>query len=91
LSTFTAPKGTFEFVHDGLGSLPAVGGGGRYVGLSVQIGGPDVTGIGWALGVDRVLLALKPMTPNGGIRWSNPPRRTSSWYQSAMPHVGVPS
>lgn len=31
---------TFEFVHDGLGSQSAVGGGGRYDGLSEMIGGP---------------------------------------------------
>jgi len=56
-------KTTFEFVHAGLGAQSAVGGGGRYDGLSAQIGGPDVTGVGWALGVDRVLLALKAENP----------------------------
>lgn len=54
---------TFEFVHDGLGAQSAVGGGGRYDGLSAAIGGPDLTGVGWALGVDRVLLALKAENP----------------------------
>jgi histidyl-tRNA synthetase len=50
---------TFEFVHDGLGSQSAVGGGGRYDGLSEQIGGPALPGVGWALGVDRTVLALR--------------------------------
>jgi len=50
---------TFEFVHDGLGSQSAVGGGGRYDGLSQAIGGPPLPGIGWALGVERTLLALR--------------------------------
>jgi histidyl-tRNA synthetase len=50
---------TFEFVHDGLGSQSAVGGGGRYDGLSEQVGGPALPGIGWALGVDRTVLALR--------------------------------
>jgi histidyl-tRNA synthetase len=50
---------TFEFVHDGLGSQSAVGGGGRYDGLSEDIGGPELPGIGWALGVDRTMLAMK--------------------------------
>lgn len=59
-------KTTFEFVHDALGSQSAVGGGGRYDGLSAQIGGPDLTGVGWALGVDRVLMALKADDP---LRW----------------------
>jgi len=49
---------TFEFVHDGLGAQSAVGGGGRYDGLAELIGGPQVPGIGWALGVERTLLAL---------------------------------
>ncbi len=50
---------TFEFVHDGLGAQSAVGGGGRYDGLSELIGGPAVPGIGWALGVERTTLALR--------------------------------
>jgi histidyl-tRNA synthetase len=49
---------TFEFQHDGLGAQSAVGGGGRYDGLSQEIGGPPLPGIGWALGVERTLLAL---------------------------------
>lgn len=49
---------TFEFVHDGLGAQSAVGGGGRYDGLAELIGGPQVPGIGWALGVERTRLAL---------------------------------
>lgn len=50
---------TFEFVHDGLGAQSAIGGGGRYDGLSEAIGGPPLPGIGWALGVERTLLALE--------------------------------
>jgi histidyl-tRNA synthetase len=50
---------TFEFVHDGLGSQSAVGGGGRYDGLSELIGGPAMPSVGWALGVDRTVLALR--------------------------------
>jgi histidyl-tRNA synthetase len=50
---------TFEFVHDGLGAQSAVGGGGRYDGLSEAIGGPHLPGIGWALGLERTLLALE--------------------------------
>jgi histidyl-tRNA synthetase len=50
---------TFEFVHDGLGSQSAVGGGGRYDGLAETIGGPPLPGVGWALGVDRTVLALE--------------------------------
>ncbi|NED97607.1 histidine--tRNA ligase [Phytoactinopolyspora alkaliphila] len=49
----------FEFVHDGLGAQSAVGGGGRYDGLSELIGGPRLPAVGWALGVDRTLLAME--------------------------------
>jgi histidyl-tRNA synthetase len=50
---------TFEFLHDGLGAQSALGGGGRYDGLSEAIGGPPLPGIGWALGIERTLLALE--------------------------------
>ncbi len=50
---------TFEFVHDALGSQSAVGGGGRYDGLSEMLGGPALPSVGWALGVDRTVLALR--------------------------------
>jgi histidyl-tRNA synthetase len=49
----------YEFVHDGLGAQSAVGGGGRYDGLAELIGGPRLPGVGWALGVDRTLLAME--------------------------------
>src|SRR3954451_6007687 len=53
---------TFEFVHDGLGAQSGIGGGGRYDGLAETIGGPALPGIGWALGVDRTMLALAAET-----------------------------
>jgi histidyl-tRNA synthetase len=49
---------TFEWQHSGLGAQSAVGGGGRYDGLSQSVGGPVLPGIGWALGMERILLAL---------------------------------
>ena len=52
-------KTTFEFVHDGLGAQSGIGGGGRYDGLMAQIGGPNLSGIGYGLGVDRAVLALE--------------------------------
>ncbi|MBY0441142.1 MAG: histidine--tRNA ligase [Mycobacteriaceae bacterium] len=52
-------KTTFEFVHDGLGAQSGIGGGGRYDGLMRQLGGQDLSGIGFGLGVDRTLLALR--------------------------------
>lgn len=52
-------KSCFEFVHDGLGAQSGIGGGGRYDGLMAQLGGQDLSGIGYGLGVDRALLALE--------------------------------
>jgi histidyl-tRNA synthetase len=49
---------TFEFVADALDAAQnAVGGGGRYDRLAEDLGGPPTDGIGFALGVDRILLA----------------------------------
>jgi histidyl-tRNA synthetase len=49
---------TFEFVADALSTAQnAVGGGGRYDGLVEDLGGPATPGIGFALGLDRILLA----------------------------------
>ena len=49
---------TFEFASTALpGSQNALGGGGRYDGLAADLGGPPTPGIGFALGVDRILIA----------------------------------
>ncbi len=50
---------TFEFTHDELGAQSAVLGGGRFDGLSEQLGGPRAPGIGFAIGEDRLVLALQ--------------------------------
>jgi len=50
----------FEFTSDALGAQSGVGGGGRYDGLIEQIGGPHTPGMGWAAGVERMLLAAPP-------------------------------
>src|SRR5690349_2128903 len=47
----------FEFTSDALGAQSGVGGGGRYDGLIEQLGGPPTPGIGWAAGIERMLLA----------------------------------
>ena len=49
---------TFEFASSALaGAQDAIGGGGRYDGLVADLGGPETPGVGFALGVDRTLLA----------------------------------
>jgi histidyl-tRNA synthetase len=50
---------TFEFVHDGLGAQSGIGGGGRYDGLMAELGGQELSGIGFGLGLDRILLACQ--------------------------------
>jgi histidyl-tRNA synthetase len=47
----------FEFSSDALGAQSGVGGGGRYDGLVEMLGGPHTPGMGWAAGVERILLA----------------------------------
>jgi len=49
----------FEFIHGGLGAQNALLGGGRYDGLSEAIGGPKAPGIGFAIGLDRLILTLQ--------------------------------
>src|SRR5579884_3862269 len=48
----------FEFTHGALGAQNAILGGGRYDGLSESLGGPNAPGIGFAIGEDRLVLAL---------------------------------
>jgi histidyl-tRNA synthetase len=49
---------TFEFITADLGSQSAVCAGGRYDGLVEQLGGPKVPGIGFAMGMERLVLLL---------------------------------
>lgn len=46
----------FEVVAEGLGAQNAVGGGGRYDGLVAVLGGPEVAGVGFALGLERLAM-----------------------------------
>ena len=47
----------FEFTSDALGAQSGVGGGGRYDRLVEELGGPPTPGMGWACGIERMLLA----------------------------------
>ena len=49
----------FEFVHHGLGAQSGIGGGGRYDGLMAELGGAELSGIGFGIGVDRCVLACE--------------------------------
>jgi histidyl-tRNA synthetase len=51
----------FEFTHGALGAQNAILGGGRYDGLSESLGGPHAPGIGFAIGEDRLVMALQEL------------------------------
>ncbi|MGB7589303.1 MAG: histidine--tRNA ligase [Solirubrobacterales bacterium] len=56
----------FSFVCEGLGAQSEVGGGGRYDGLMEQLGGPPTPAVGWAAGIERIMLALGEKGERGG-------------------------
>ena len=49
----------FEFVTNALGAQGTVLGGGRYDGLAEMLGGPKVAGVGWAAGVERLVMLVE--------------------------------
>ncbi len=57
----------FSFVCDRLGAQSEIGGGGRYDGLIEQLGGPATPAIGWAAGIERMLLALDEEVTSAGM------------------------
>ncbi len=66
----------FEFTSDALGAQSGVGGGGRYDGLVEQLGGPPTPAVGWAAGVERILLAAagepqRGASPTVFVAWEN--------------------
>ena len=58
----------FEFVSDNIGAQGTVCGGGRYDGLIAELGGTDTPGIGFAVGIERVLMLLEKT----GVEIENP-------------------
>ncbi len=49
----------FEFIAEGIGAQSTVCGGGRYDGLMEELGGPKMAGIGFGMGITRIILAMK--------------------------------
>jgi histidyl-tRNA synthetase len=56
----------FSFVCDRLGAQSEIGGGGRYDGLVEQLGGKPAAAVGWAAGIERIMLALDEQEPAPG-------------------------
>lgn len=56
----------FEVVHAGLGAQNALGGGGRYDDLVEQLGGASVPAVGFAVGLERILMAQEAAAAQGG-------------------------
>jgi histidyl-tRNA synthetase len=56
----------FSFVCDRLGAQSEIGGGGRYDGLIEQLGGAPTPAVGFAAGIERILLALDEEVPAAG-------------------------
>ena len=78
----------FEFTSDALGAQSGVGGGGRYDGLIEQIGGPRTPGMGWAAGVERMLLAgppppLAPVPLDLYVAYAKPDLRAAAFRLAA--------
>jgi histidyl-tRNA synthetase len=57
----------FEFESDKLGAQAALGGGGRYDGLVSELGGPPTAAVGWAAGIERILLAAEDHDDGPGL------------------------
>ena len=56
----------FEFVSDELGAQSTMAAGGRYDSLVKDLGGPDIPGTGFAIGLERLLMLLPPSAPASG-------------------------
>ncbi len=60
----------WEFVSDQLGAQSALGGGGRYDGLSEQLGGPPAPGVGFGAGIERVLEVIGEFAGAHSVEWT---------------------
>jgi histidyl-tRNA synthetase len=84
----------FSFVCDQLGAQSEVGGGGRYDGLIEQLGGPATPAIGWAAGIERILLALdeegEPAGRDAFVAIADPEqRRRATAMARELRHAGL--
>ena len=76
----------FEVVHNGLGAQNALGGGGRYDDLVQRMGGVAVPAIGFAVGLERILMILQEKTATSLIT-SGPKAFVASVAAAQIPAV----
>ena len=74
----------FEFESERLGAQAALGGGGRYDGLIEELGGPPTPGVGWAAGVERMLLAAGEAGRDRGTPTCSWPAPTAGTTRSLL-------
>jgi histidyl-tRNA synthetase len=84
----------FSFVCDALGAQSEIGGGGRYDGLIEQLGGKPTPAVGFAAGIERILLALDEEAPAAGrdafIAVADPEQRGRAMALAVeLRHAGV--
>ena len=80
---------TYEFDHALLGAQSGIGGGGRYDGLSEDIGGPPLPGIGFAVGLDRIVLAMEAERAAAGTETTPPACQVFGVPLGAEAHADV--
>jgi histidyl-tRNA synthetase len=84
----------FSFVCDRLGAQSEIGGGGRYDGLIEQLGGPATPAVGFAAGIERILLALDEEVAGEGrdafIAVADPGQRQKAMaLATELRHAGI--
>ncbi len=87
-------KTAFEFVSSALGAQSAILGGGRYDGLSEDIGGPPLPGVGFAMGIERLISLLQfelcPPSPDVFIAiLGSPAIKTALLFQRDLREAGI--
>jgi histidyl-tRNA synthetase len=83
----------FEFVTTSLGAQGTVLGGGRYDGLAEMLGGPQIAGVGWAAGVERLAMLVEMATVNSPkvaiITADDGARLAAFWLAEQLRDAGI--
>jgi histidyl-tRNA synthetase len=74
----------FEFIAEGIGAQSTVCGGGRYDGLVESLGGPKLSGIGFGMGITRLILAMRELGLADNIKPERPKLYVAALGDAAM-------